>query len=262
MADNKEKYFDLMNRAIDDDLSPGERSELEAYLELDPDARAEFNRLRMVDQAMNEIPHADPPRELKATIMERIGASHGKTASRFSVFDAIRDLFRHKIQWRYAYSFSAGVVLGIFILAIALQTPESSTTLNPNHVSGTISRSAAGEMPVTGEDEFEHGTLRGTLCVHEGRQAVLLTITIQSTQEFAVDILVDDSDLRPVTIWQPEPYLGAVSIEKNAVRLSSHGGTSFEIMFRNLTPGRSDVICRVSSGDLEHETEFTTGDRD
>jgi len=262
MTDKNDKYSDLMNRALDGDLSAEEQSDLEEYLETDSEARAEFRQLSMTGRAIGRIPMAEPPSDLKNDIMAHIISRRQPESARFSLFDGLRDLFRRKIQWRYVYTFSAGAVLGIFILAMVVRFPESSPTLDPGDVSGTISRPVVRDMVVTDKDIFEYANFRGAITVREGQQAVLLAIDLQSEDAITVDIGIDKAGLRPVAIWQPQPYRGAVTVREDAVWLNIDGGTSFEMMFQVLIPGESDITCRLSCGNSRHEAVFTIGAED
>lgn len=62
----------LMQDALDTQLSPEEEAELNAHLQADPDAATEYDRLQRVDVLLREAPYERAPERLALTIMARI----------------------------------------------------------------------------------------------------------------------------------------------------------------------------------------------
>ena len=67
----EEKYLEMMQRAIDGMISPGERVELNKYLETHPAGRALYNELLSVAAELQTLPEESVSPNLKKMIMNR-----------------------------------------------------------------------------------------------------------------------------------------------------------------------------------------------
>lgn len=70
MANDKQRR--LMQEALDDIISPEERTELFAMLDQDVASFTEYNSLKRIDSLLREAPHERAPKRLAATIMARV----------------------------------------------------------------------------------------------------------------------------------------------------------------------------------------------
>lgn len=65
----------LMQEALDDIISPDERSELFALLDQDAQSFSEYNSLQRVDKLLRSTPHERAPKRMAAAIMARVAES-------------------------------------------------------------------------------------------------------------------------------------------------------------------------------------------
>ena len=65
----------LMHAALDGEATPGETRELERVLAANPAARAEYDELRQLFDALSRVPKAYPPEGLVASVMARASAA-------------------------------------------------------------------------------------------------------------------------------------------------------------------------------------------
>lgn len=70
MANNRQKR--LMQEALDDNLTPEARHELQKHLGRDMESAETFDRLQQVDRMLRTAPHERAPRELAMKIMQRL----------------------------------------------------------------------------------------------------------------------------------------------------------------------------------------------
>lgn len=67
-----DQKLQMMQDALDGDLSPEEQAALESQLQSDSQSAAQFDRLKQVDDMLQTAPHQRAPRRLAATIMARL----------------------------------------------------------------------------------------------------------------------------------------------------------------------------------------------
>lgn len=245
-----DKYQELMNRAVDETLSPEEQDELDGYLEKHPEARQYYDRLRQVVGVLSEIPSAEAPADLKAAVMDSIRSRAGDEVKRerSDLLARLADAFRSGKAWRYTYAFSAGALCGIIVLAAAIYLPNPPAQLDDSNVSATMTAVLPHATISIEKQDVAIGDTRGTIDVRRGDETVVVDGNVPSQNETAVELTYDPSDLVPATIWQPEPYLGVISTGKNEIVVRYPGNSRFMVIFRDLSPAASTIACRISSG--------------
>lgn len=67
-----ERHRRLMQEALDQDLTPDTRQELARRLDQEPEAAAQYSRLRRVDQLLRTAPFEQAPARLALSIMARL----------------------------------------------------------------------------------------------------------------------------------------------------------------------------------------------
>lgn len=73
MTNDKQRR--LMQEALDDIISPEERSELFTLLDRDAQSFSEYNSLQRVDKLLRQAPHERAPKRMAAAIMARVAES-------------------------------------------------------------------------------------------------------------------------------------------------------------------------------------------
>ena len=67
-----ERKHQLMQEALDDELSPAEKQEHLATLSADPEYAAQYDSLQQLDDLLRAVPHERAPERLALTIMARL----------------------------------------------------------------------------------------------------------------------------------------------------------------------------------------------
>jgi hypothetical protein len=245
-----DKYQDLMNRAVDETLSPEEQAELDSYLKEHPEARQYYDKLRQVVGVLSELPSAKAPADFKAAVMGSIRSRAGDEVKRerSGLLARLADSFRSGKAWRYTYAFSAGALCGIIVLAAAIYLPNPPSQLDNSNLSATMTSVLPHTTTSIEKQNVSVGDTKGTIDVRRGDGTVVVNGDISSQNETTVELMYDPSDLVPATIWQPEPYRGVISTGKNAIVVRYPGNSRFTIIFRDLSAAASTIACRISSG--------------
>ncbi len=245
-----EKYRELMDRAVDETLTPEEQADLDAYLQANPEARRYHDKIRRVVELLADMPSAKAPDDFKASVMASIRADAGTRPAypRTGLFARLTGALRTGRARRYAYAFSAGVACGILALAAAIYFPNSSTEINASHVSGSIGTVITQATTLIEKQEISVNTARGAIEVRHGDRTVIVEGNLSSSEETTIALDFDPDDLAPATIWQPEPYTGDIAADQNVIDLRFPGNARFAIVFHNRSPLASTVSCRISQG--------------
>jgi hypothetical protein len=174
----EQKYFELIQAAIDREISSAEKDELDTFLAGSEEGRAVYSELVALCQSLDGMPRIDPPPHLKHTLMNMAPT---KSATRPSP-GLLERLFAGPALG-YVAVFAAGVVLTLTLVD-----------------SGQISRGAfddvTGLVGTMSDSDFvvpEHAS------ISVERSEVAGTVTLRSTGP----ILIVDFDLsarQPVEI--------------------------------------------------------------
>lgn len=125
-----EKYLELIQAGIDGELPEQHRAELSRYLLANPEARAARDQLQRLCTLLGKVPAADPPPDLRASILGAIRLPAGSGAP----------VGRRYVRWfsgtmRFAAVFVAGLVVGITAMQLGR---DSRSRLDLSQVAGTM----------------------------------------------------------------------------------------------------------------------------
>lgn len=68
----RDLFTDLVHRELDDDLSPAEQARLQALLQESPERRDFRQRLRRLDETLQQVPDEAPPGDLRQHVMQAV----------------------------------------------------------------------------------------------------------------------------------------------------------------------------------------------
>lgn len=258
-----EYFIELMNRSVDERLSAEEQAELDRYLSAHPEAREYYKNLNRAVQAVTQIPTVDPPARLKRNIMDTVQSVRATTGRGQGILGAVRAMFGRRIVWRYAYAFSAGVICGFAVLAVVLQSPQSSRPLDPSQASGAlVLADKADDLLPIDRAEFAVGSAAGTIQTKLSNGLILLQIDIASVDEAMIEIFFDTADLSFAGFWQPDHFRGNIDRIDSLVSLRHPGAGKHFLVFTDRTPAVSNLVLEIMSGSKSDREVLSTGSAD
>jgi anti-sigma factor RsiW len=249
-----DRFRELMDRLADGTLTPEEREILNRLVESDDEARACYQNQLLVSRAMADIPVVEPPSDLKQHVLESLRVRERRTEPVRSLRARLGELMRAKANWRYAYTFGAGVVCGLLALALSSGDLRSPSFVSPGDVAGTMSVTPpADAVPPVSTAPFKTGEARGVLSAKRLGQLVVLQAEITSAGQVVLDISTDTTDLAYAGFWKPERFSGEFTRTADGASLRLAADAMFSLAFIDKTPTVSTVRCQIRSG-METET--------
>ncbi|MFQ5650623.1 MAG: anti-sigma factor family protein [bacterium] len=247
-----EQIKQLVNQGIDGDLSKKERAKLESYLLESPEARSYLKMLQELDRTLRQVKAEAPPRHLKKAIMKSIGHRQraGERAS-----PTRRSWPRPRINWSYAFSFSAGVAAGALVFAL-LGTRLSEGKMARSNLTGTL-------LPAPNAQPFETiidlpeiaGKVGWTASpdVAVVELALDSQVPLQVTLEFDTEVLL--SAFRHLG-----PGAVQVDISRRSLSFIHSGEQIHSFAFKRHTPSAPRVNMKIlANGRLLYERLLNTG---
>ena len=107
----EQKFTDLINAAIDGEISAEEKAELEAFLDSSADGRALQDELSSLSATLDSLEQEAPPVHLRHVIMNSIPPTRKPAES-----PGIVQTLLGTPAFKYAFTFAAGVILALTIV--------------------------------------------------------------------------------------------------------------------------------------------------
>jgi hypothetical protein len=138
----EKRVIELMNKEIDGTNTPEESRALRACLESSEEARRHYEELRGVAGLFAAAGNVAPPAELHGTIIRSIAEREELLSARAERGWTLRGFFspRRKI----AYSFAAGLALGLVALVLVLGSLSRQSRLDHGDLYGSLGRGRSG----------------------------------------------------------------------------------------------------------------------
>ena len=125
-----EKYLELIQAEVDGELPDQDRAELSRFMLANPDAHAVRDELRRLCSTLDQVRPAEPPPELRASILAEVRLPVSAVGSR-----SPRRFLPQSGALRYAAAFAGGLIVS----AIAFQVAsDRNAGLDVSDVTGTM----------------------------------------------------------------------------------------------------------------------------
>lgn len=261
----EDKYIELMQRRIDSALSHSEKEELEAYLVGNADARKMDAGLREVSNALAGVDMLDAPRTLKGRIMNLVEARSAVESISSSPLSGLLDSFVAFFSVRHAYSFSAGAIAGIFILAMIYQF--NGGIIDDSDLRGTMIPSVAPKFEIVDSRNISLAGVEGEIRIFATRHVIMAEIQISSVSEVLISIGFEPADYRfdgyhasgaTGAIGATGASKSKITVEGGIIQLSHIGQDNHTLLFSGLGRASSPIIVKILSDNDIYEATFST----
>ena len=175
---NEHKYIDLIQAELDDQLSDGQRAELDALLRESAAARADREEYRDLAGLLRQVPSRQPPDSLRQGILAQIElAGRQRPAPKAWAIPAAA---------RTAMAFAAGIVvtIGLFRLAPVDIGPTDTRTL----VGSMVRNQALNYEFPRDQMKFDLGTEQGSVELHRNNNLLVLEFELRSARPMNLEL--------------------------------------------------------------------------
>lgn len=243
-----EKYIELMNKEIDQVITPQERIELQNYLSDNKTAKEYFDELILTNNFLNRLPDQNPPENLKKQIINSIDFSryekHQEPAKKPAGF-------LWGLKFRYTYIFAAGLLAGIIIFSLYYL---NSGNVKTNEVEGTI---GAGNLRTIQEIQLNFSDISGKIELKQRDNTFWFDISAFTPQNTDFIVTYPDEikfeNIKPGSMSNIE-----LSRNGNYIKITNSGTQQYSLQFSQITPASSPMYIRIlQSGNIVYEHELS-----
>lgn len=244
----EQKFVDLINADIDGEIEHADKSELDAFLSENNEARTLRVELATLCESIESIEPESPPPHLKHVIMNSVKPTPVKTESP-GVFESLLA----SSMLKYAGTFAAGVLLTLSILSSDQISNEAFDDVTG--LVGTISDPISGTS--ISEISIDTTKVAGQVSLRSSGSMLILDFDLAANGP--VEIEADYADR---TIWfngfaQLESSGTSISAKSGSVTLAMEGKRRYAVYLQN--SGERSVTFKlrfVAGGEVVHEASL------
>ena len=233
----EQKYTDLINAAIDGEISAEDKAELDAFLAESAEGRALYNELSSLCESLDDLATEEPPVHLRHVIMNTI--PEPKKPDEEPGF--LESLFLQPAL-RYTATFAAGVIVALLII-------DSSQVSNQafDDVTGLLASSVM-------VDELD---VAGTVSLRSAGSIMIIDFDLVSRDHIEIE-----ADFRDPSIWfngfaQLESEGTSVAAADGRVTLGMQGKRRYAVYLHNQRGHATTVTLRfLADGEVVHEASL------
>jgi hypothetical protein len=227
---------ELLNREVDGENTPEERAALEERLAREPELRARFERLRALVRALATVKAVDPPPLLGEDVLRLVNRIQREGRRRQSWLGTLGAAFGRTPALRYAYTFAAGIAVGVLLLAL-LGPTFLPLGLDRAHLSGTVlPESRRGQLQPVDRQELGLGGVSGVATIRRGSGIVLAEIAFRESEPVEVALEFDGKSF------------SLLAFERSGWTATGVSASLTDLRFRHVGTGRYAVVLGASEG--------------
>lgn len=230
---NFERVFELLSAEADGDLSPDERSELDALIGASDDARQLAHEVRRMDNFLNSQRTIDPPAALRDAIMQQVPldtARRPAPSGDGGIAAWIRDLTWAPVL-RHAVSTAFGALL---VIAVYESQPDFGPNIDITQLVGTMAPDTLiADKVVLDRFSFAAAGVSSMARLEKRGKAVVLDVSIDASR--AVDLIIDfgSTSLQFEAVAQSDREFDAMQFANRVLRVQGRGARRFSILLRS-----------------------------
>lgn len=248
----EQKYFELIQAAIDGEIDSADKNELDAFLAGSEEGRVVYGELLALCQSLDGMPQIDPPSHLKHSLMNMAPTRSVPKPEP----GLLQRLFAGPVLG-YVGVFAAGVAM-----TLALVDSGQISQGAFDDVTGLVGTISDSDFiaPKHSSISVDRGEVAGTVTLRSAGPILIVDFELSARQP--VEVVADYSDK---SIWfngfaQTESTGTSVAAEDGSVKLRIEGNRRYALYLNN--PGQRPATIKLrfmAGGQIIHEAQLRYG---
>ncbi len=243
----EEKYLELINGEIDCVNSPSQSKKLQKYLEHNPDAQRFYHDLSVMSEALSHAKVVEPPQNLKKNIVNAIPIDKYAKHERHYAFRHYIDTFLFGNKPRYAYVFSAGVVIGIIVISLMFVFLSNKDFINIPDIYGTLRANFPSNFRIADKFEINEKEIKGDATLSYAEQTILVDLTVKTSQDINIMLGFNENDMNFLEFKKSNNLSNDLTVKPNSIQFSSNGENNYLIALGRKTSNLSPMYLKIYS---------------
>jgi len=254
-----ERITELIHREIDGVNTQEESSQLRGYLSENQEAKSLYDDLRRISTLLEGVEVVEPPRNLRANILNSINFTKYAAASRRSPLNWLTTLLPQKAPMRYALVFSLGLFAGVVVYALVADvTRDASVDISKLYGTMMADRSVE-KLAVDDEIEIALERVTGTITAMHTEDLVLVQVSLRSQEDIETVFEFDSGFLTFAGYRQLDDAKNSLHIAASSLHVTSPGSKKYLLLFDDKARVATSLNVRIlSSGALLYERPLSS----
>ncbi len=223
-----EKIIELMNKEIDNIITPEEKVILDNYIFENLSAREYYNELQQADKSLDSLPDEKPPGYLKSRIINSIDFNLYKKKNKSFLGIYLNSKVRTKNKIKFAASFAFGLLAGFILYAIF--STGINKPFNSRYFRGTMT-----DLKTINYIPLKFHGIFGAIYIKGSEDNFNCNVSLNSSEEFTLSIKYSENlkfnGIKPGT--KNNLYF---TKENKTVKITNSGIQQYDLYFVRNTP--------------------------
>ena len=244
----EQKFTDLINAAIDGEISAEEKAELEAFLDSSADGRALQDELSSLSATLDSLKQEAPPVHLRHVIMNSIPPTRKPDES-----PGILQTLLGTPAFKYAFTFAAGVILALTIVDSSKVTNRAFDDVT--ELVGTIADPV--DLTLASSVSVDELGVAGVVALRSAGSLMILDFDMVSTDHIEIEAGYSDPSIWFNGFAQLESEDTTVAAAPGRVRFGMKGKRRYAVFLHNQGERETTVSLRfLANGEVVHEANL------
>jgi hypothetical protein len=253
-----ESYIELMHKEIDGLIEAEERNELHEYISGNEEAKNLYSELTQTANLLKDVPVVSPPQKLKAQIMESLDWSrYQEKTTRPDLVSILSNLF-FRPQYKLAYVFAIGIVVGVFLYAFLFSTINLQKPLDNADLYGTIGLQVSKDLKDLQHIPIELNEINGGIHLRQFKNFIVFDVNLKSKTSFNLSLEYEPQSYKFRGFQRDDDNKVALKEEINSIEISTSEDARYLVFFNKLNEKATPIDLRIQRAGqtLSHQSIY------
>jgi len=251
-----DKYKNLINKAIDGELSSEEEIALNTHLADNPEMLSMYQGLKQTSDLLETVPEIEPPAGLKPHIIQQIDFSKYMESKRQLTIKSLFPDWLFVPQAKLAYSFALGLLCGIIAISPYVRSWMTDQDIDSSQLTGTLIAPESDSFKTIKVIPIENPGLFGDIKVKRSQSIILFEILLTSEEQTELRFEYNSEQFY-FSGLEPNEY-SKISYDygPNFVELNTPNSLKIALYLRQLDPSTTLNLSLKHSGNIVFSQEL------
>ena len=253
-----EKYIELMHKEIDGIIEPHEMDQLEKYMSDNDEGRHYYEDLMQTANLLKDFPSVSPPKGLKKQIMESLDWSrYQRKTKRPDLFSILSNWF-FQPQYKLAYAFATGLIVGVFLYAFFFSTFNMQEPLDNTDLYGMIGQHSNIEINDLQDIPIDLDEINGHVHLRQFKEFIVFDVNLKSSSPFDLSLQYESQNYRFRGFQRDDNSNVFLKEDSDIIEISTSENAKYLVFFNMLNKKSTPIDLKILSAGriLTHQSIY------
>jgi len=258
----EDRFWELVNREIDEELSEDERAELDSFSHQNPELAACRTEMIRVSGLLGDVEEVEAPANMRSNIARAIDGRTPRPQNVTPVRPGFWS-FWSRISLRQTYAFAGGAVVGAALLALVFRIAPGSLPINNGDLTGTILfRNQHTDLIPVATRKIETPEAVGSIEFATLDDLVTIRVNLISDRPVQLVVQFAPEQLAATGFSSLKSHGAPVTIGRTDVRLEHTGTNQYDLVWSRVGSEATALRVILYAVDVIFEHSLAIGESD